>query len=204
MAYRARWFRFLGMMIIGTTLLSVQAARAATLDTNKILAAYKNSEFELVPGYAEPFTKGKASFSRAESLFVYKYLGVVSAHNDKSKDNAMLFFHHMLQMDPCVTLENMVVSEKVERILGEARKKVAACELKSGAASGTAQVAGSGASSAALTPTEEEGKKAKRKPIDPVWYWVAGGAVVAGAGITAALVLMPEEKEGTTYVISGK
>jgi hypothetical protein len=123
-------------------------------------------------------------------------------------------------MLPSAELVDMYVSDEVDRIFDRVRKEFKMRQKNFGVdtalislpdkapaaqpASATAGTGGSPASGTGKPAPEPASASAERKGLDPIWYWVAGGAVVAGAGLAAILLMQPDApSDGKTYVISG-
>src|SRR4051794_39614009 len=69
---------------------SVTASTNA-LDTAKIHAAYLEGDFDQATRGLEAYIKTKLPMSHAESVFVYKHLGVMYAANQKTRDKGKYY-----------------------------------------------------------------------------------------------------------------
>jgi hypothetical protein len=120
----------------------------------------------------------------------------------------------LLEMLPSAELVDMYVSDEVDRIFDRVRKEfkmrqknfgvdTALISLPDKAPASPAAASAAGHAGDQSKPEPANAAAEKRK-VDPIWYWVAGGAVVAGAGLAAVLLMQPDApSEGKTYVISG-
>ncbi len=210
MTERTRLGGFWGLLI-ASLIFHLSIASAATVDQNAIHNAYNEGDFDAVLKLTEQFTGGKETYSRADSVYVCKHLAVVYSANPKTREKGKFYMYRMLEMLPSAELVDMYVSDEVDRIFDKVRKEFKMRQKnfgvdttlislpEKGAAAGTA-----GEASAATPAAERPKSGAQGRKTDPIWYWVAGGAVLAGAGIAAIVLMQPDEREGKTYVISGK
>lgn len=184
---------------------------AASVDQKAIHHAYNEGDFDAVIKLTQQFTNGKGNFSRADSLFVFKHLSVVYTANPETREKGKFYMYRMLEMFPSAELVEMYVSDDVDRIFEKVRKEFMLRQKNFGVDTTLISLpakepagAGLNGASAAAPTSKPAATPNKGKGIDPVWYWVAGGAVIAGAGIATVLLMQPDEAEGKTYVISGE
>jgi hypothetical protein len=210
------WIACLLLMLAG----GVQAASPIPaspdkLDQAGIHAAYNEGDFDKVVKIISDFTAKKPQTSRADSIFIAKHLAVVYSANPQTREKGKYYMYRMLEMMPSAELVDMFVSDEVDRIFERVRKEFMVRQQNFGVDSAqvalpnrpqTGPQAGSQSGVQAAQPgvatTEPQKKKGKQEGIDPVWWWVAGGAVALGAGITAAIVMsQPETEKGPNYVV---
>ena len=196
-------------ILIAWLILQPAIAIAASIDQEAIHHAYTEGDFDAVLKLTGPFTNGNGSFSRSDSVFVFKHLAVVYTANPKTREKGKYYMYRMLEMLPSAELVDMFVSDEVDRIFDKVRKEFKMRQKNFGVDTALISLPekapAAGLSAAAATPAPGTGPadaKPKRKGVDPMWYWVAGGAVAAGAGLAAVLLMQPDEAEGKTYVIS--
>jgi hypothetical protein len=135
---------------------------------------------------------------------------VVYSANPKTREKGKFYMYRLLEMLPSAELVDMYVSDEVDRLFDKVRKDFTSRQKNFGVdttlISLPARQPGPKASISESKPVPApEAPKAenKKKRIDPVWFWVAGGGVVVGAGIAAILLMQPDAGNGKTYVISG-
>lgn len=189
-------------------------AVAESVDQEAIHHAYNEGDFDAVLKLTSPFTNGKGAFSRSDSVFVFKHLAVVYTANPKTREKGKFYMYRLLEMVPSAELVDMFVSDEVDRIFDKVRKEFKMRQKNFGVdttlislpekspAAGTATAAAAPAPAPAPAPQPAKAGK-KEKKIDPIWFWVAGGAAVAGAGIATILLMQDDAPAGKTYVISG-
>lgn len=187
-------------------------AAIATIDQKAIHHAYNEGDFDAVIKLTNPFTNGNQTFSRADSLFVFKHLAVVYTANPATREKGKFFMYRMLEMLPSAELVEMYVSDDVDRIFDKVRKEFMMRQKNFGV--DTTQIhlpekqpasrVAAGSTESSSTASESPSARSKSKGVDPVWYWVAGGAVIAGVSIATVMLMQPDEAEGKTYVITGE
>lgn len=207
MARQTRMGGFWGLLIVWLAVHPAIAA-AATLDQKAIHHAYNEGDFDAVIKLTNPFTSGNETFARSDSLFVFKHLAVVFTANPATREKGKFYMYRMLEMLPSAELVEMYVSDDVDRIFDKVRKEFMTRQKNFGVDTTQIHLPEKGSAARPLADASAPGSdsakaKPKRKGIDPIWYWVAGGAAVAGAGIAAVILMQPDEAEGKTYVISG-
>jgi hypothetical protein len=187
------------------------AAPAASLDQEAIHNTYNEGDFDAVIKLTEAFTKGNGGFTRSDSVFVFKHLAVVYTANPKTREKGKFYMYRLLEMLPSAELVDMYVSDEVDRIFDKVRKEFKMSQKNFGV--DTALISLPEKQSAARSPAAAAAPASAPQPAkaesgktgtNRVWFWVAGGAVVAGAGIATVLLMQSDDApEGKTYVISG-
>ncbi len=185
-------------------------AAAASIDQDAIHHAYNEGDFDAVLKLTDPFTNGKGTYTRQDSAFVFKHLAVVYSANPKTREKGKFYMYRLLEMLPSAELVDMYVSDEVDRLFDKVRKDFTSRQKNFGVDTTLIslperQPGAKPAVSAAkpVPPPEAPKAETRKKRIDPVWYWVAGGGVVVSAGIAAVLLMQPDAGNGKTYVISG-
>jgi hypothetical protein len=204
-----------GALLIAWLVVQPAIAIAASIDLEAIHNTYNEGDFDAVIKLTDAFTKGNGSYTRSDSAFVFKHLAVVYTANPKTREKGKFYMYRMLEMLPSAELVDMFVSDEVDRIFDKVRKEFMTRQKNFGVdttlislpGKGTAGGSAAGASAAGASTSVPASKPAKavseKAGKHPIWYWVAGGAVAAGAGIATVLLLQPDGSEGKTYVISG-
>jgi hypothetical protein len=184
-------------------------AVAATIDLNAVHNAYNDGDFDAVIKLTDPFTNGKGTFTRSDSAFVIKHLAVVYCANPKTREKGKFYMYRLLEMLPSAELVDMYVSDEVDRLFDKVRKDFKTRQKNFGVDTTLISfpekepAPKASVASQAAPPPDPPKKVAGKKRIDPIWFWVAGGGVVVGAGIATILLMQSDSPEGKTYVISG-
>lgn len=200
-----------GFWVLLIAWLAIQPANAtaAMVDQEAIHNTYNEGDFDAVIKLTEAFTKGNGSFTRSDSVFVFKHLAVVYTANPKTREKGKFYMYRLLEMLPSAELVDMYVSDEVDRIFDKVRKEFKMSQKNFGVDTTLISLPekqpAARTSGAAAEPVKSapEKKAAGAKGTKTVWFWVAGGAVVAGAGIATVLLMQSDAPEGKTYVISG-
>jgi hypothetical protein len=97
-------------------------------------SSYLEGDFEKVKSLLEgkPFKDPKITLSQSDSAFRWKYLGVIYASDGNTRERGRGFLFKMLQIDSCGSLAGLFVSESVENILREERKRLVSLRLGDG------------------------------------------------------------------------
>lgn len=187
------------------------AAATAKLDQAAIASAYNDGDFDKVVKIINDFTLQNPKTSRADSIFISKHLAVVYSANPQTREKGKYYMYRLLEMMPSAELVDMFVSDEVDRIFEKVRKEFMVRQQNFGVdsthvalpnrpATGDQPAAAASTSAPASAPAQKSASSSGS--IDPVWWWVAGGAVALGAGITAAIILsQPETEPGPVYVV---
>jgi tetratricopeptide (TPR) repeat protein len=77
---------------------------------------YGDGDFDPAIAILEDFQKTNATFSREESLMVYKYLGVMYCADQGSREKGKSYFYKLLKIEPEAKILDMYVSIVVQDI----------------------------------------------------------------------------------------
>ncbi len=185
------------------------------LDQKAIHSEYNDGDFDKVVKTLEAFLARNSTYSRSDSVFVAKHLAVVYSANPQTREKGKYHMYRLLEMVPSAELVDMFVSDEVDRIFDKVRKEFVlrqknfgvdssqmalpdrpiANETKTGMAAASSQ-------SNTPAPKSSQETKVSQRGVDPIWWWVAGGVVALGAGITAAVIMSQPEEEATVYEVA--
>jgi hypothetical protein len=187
-------------------------ARPAALPKQRIESVYRNGDIDSVIFYLKQGREKPMFLDKSDSVLAFKYLGIIYATDKDRREKGRYYFNQMLRLDPGASITELLPGESARAIYKEVREEF--FELNPGLArpSETAAASREPASTAGQAPTsaaEDEEEHSALPPSTPltapvkaikparshaVWWWVAGGAFVAGAaGITVALLDGPVE-----------
>jgi hypothetical protein len=192
-----------------------KAISSAELDQNAIHSQYNDGDFDKVVKTIETFVSAHPTYSRPDSIFVAKHLAVVYSANPATREKGKYYMYRLLELVPSSELVDMFVSDEVDRIFDKVRKEFVLRQRNFGVDStqmalpnrphsDSSRAASTVAATTTVPSHNSNNTQAKtrisQKGIDPLWWWVAGGALVLGAGITAAVVLsQPDTEAGPVY-----
>ncbi len=183
---------------VGTT------ARPAPLPKQHIESVYRNGDIDSVIFYLKQGREKPMFLDKDDSVLAFKYLGIIYATDKDKREKGRYYFNQMLRLDPGASITELLPGESARTIFKEVREEF--FELNPTAARKPAPVAASRASSPAdVAAADADDEKPGLPPATPlaapaatvkpgrshaVWWWVAGGAFLAGAaGITVVAVL---------------
>ncbi len=94
----------------------VKGPAAAPLNQTLVKKYYSDGDFDPATTLLEDFQKSHATFSREESLMVYKYLGVMYCADQGTREKGKNYFYKLLKIDPDAKILDMYVSIVVQDI----------------------------------------------------------------------------------------
>ncbi|MBF0431214.1 MAG: hypothetical protein HQK83_08055 [Fibrobacteria bacterium] len=166
-----------------------------TLNKEEIKAQYFEGEFETVKSALEMFRKNMDGASREDSIFLYKYLAVIYAADDNTKDKSESYMYQLLKLAPSAELLDMYISDTIQAIFNKVRSEYVARERYLNRDKSPAPAPASSVQtkkSVTPPPTSTANKKSKSSSSlksSKKWiWWTAGGVVLAGA-VTGFLLL---------------
>ena len=192
---------------------SAQSASDA-LDQKRIHADYNEGNFERVVSTLEGFMSRNKTYSLEDSIFIAKHLAVVYSANPETREKGKYYMFRLLAMVPSAKLIDMFVSDEIDRIFDKVREEFLARQKSFGvdstqmslpAKSPVNQPAMAAKKDAAPDPAPRpagrEGNGGSRRNAKPIFF-VAGGAAIVAAGVTAYLMMSDSPKQSEkTYDI---
>lgn len=198
---------------------SAKPAAAATrpIDRNEVLSLYMSGEFETLVALLENIRHERQLRDREDSVFIFKFLGVIYGADDHTKRKAESFLYKMLELDPNQDLSSLGVGDSVEAIFervrshfaklgadtGSARSRPAQPATPVAAASGVkaAEPAAPAPSAGSATPVSaaEPVATSDRKRV-PTWMWAAGGG--AAAAVVVGFLVLNHQPDPHVHAIS--
>jgi hypothetical protein len=199
-----------------------------TINKKEVNELYNAGEFDQIIALLETMRRERGLRDKDDSIFIYKYLGVVYGADMATRRKAESFLYQMLKLDPKQDLVDLEVGDAILNIFQEVRKRY---ERTSGdttspeerqrihkslkaygypidstgknlirvSSDSSSKVAGSGTS----TPTSSQsstGAASSNLDNERTWMWVAGGAAaVTLAGVATLLLLSEPEVKTKTY-----
>ena len=164
-----------------------------------------SGEFETLVALLENVRRERRLRDKEDSVFIYKFLGVIYGSNDGTRKKAEAFLYQMLKLQPQEDLSALGVGDSVEAIFERVRLRFNKAHEDSLAALGIhptiveAKVAPAPAPAPVSTPTQSAnaadfGPRAKpeKKRGFPKWVWMTGGGVVAAGAVTGIILVSQE------------
>jgi hypothetical protein len=132
-------------------------AAEAGLDQERIHALYYSGKPDTAAFLIETFIGSHSGYSRNDSLFIAKYMGVIYSADPAKKESGLRFLDQWLNLDPSADIKDMFASDDVDSLFNRMKREKY---------------------SAVASPPQPWDRKAIRP-----WVWVAmGGGVAASLG----------------------
>ncbi len=180
------------------------------VDKKAIKELYYQGDFEPLISLLESLRSQRRIRDREDSVFIFKYLGVLYGADTTTRRQAEAFLYQMLKLDPASGLEELMVSDEIVTLFREVKRRYLkrhpfpleslpppdGLERDSAlaAGNGSAQADSGAIASAAPKPLEPKSKASSSPgPLGiATWKWVAGGAVVAAAAVGTVILVNQE------------
>ena len=175
---------------------------AASLDKDVIQSLYQEGDFEQLVALLENIRRERQMRNREDSIFIYKYLGVIYGADEVTKKKAESFLYQMLKLDPGQNLSRLSVGDSIEAIFSRVRMRFEEQEgvhIARQSAKDSAKLTGNNAS---LTPTSPKVSSSQSKS-NKTWLWVAGGAAAAATITGIVLYAGSSNAKSKTNTIDG-
>ena len=150
---------------------AASAAKPATpaLDTVQARKLYMGSDFEEAIGILEAGLKGPRTLSRADSAFIYKYLGVMYSAKYESRELGKRYLYQLLQVDPSARINDMFASDAIYMIFKNVQDEYSAMHPQP-----------SGNPNPPPPPLPPKPHDPKTHVSHAAWYWAGAGAIAVG------------------------
>ena len=95
----------------------------AGFNKSEIQARYFNGEFEPLISLLEHLRYQRRLQDKEDSLFIFKYLGVVYGADEATRQKAESFMYAMLKLNPGADLTDMGVGDNIENLFKKVRER---------------------------------------------------------------------------------
>jgi hypothetical protein len=176
------------------------------LDTVRIHQAYLDGDFDLAIDMVEAGRKHGGPFTHADSVFIYKHLGVMYAARNETRELGKQNMMKLLQTEPTARIMDMYASDMIYMIFKNIQDEFEVYQAKLSRAKGHVQGSngnGSASSSTVDVPdaTEERGgkppkenKASAEKHGSRAWIGWTAAALAAAGGVTLYVLMADEPK----------
>ncbi len=182
------------------------ASSSDRLDQKTIHAQYNEGNFEKVVAVLEGFMSTHPSYAFEDSVFIAKHLAVVYTANPDTREKGKYYMYRLLALLPSAKLVDMYVSDEIDRIFDKVREEfvtrqrgfgvdTARIALPGRDAGANGKDAGKNSGQSAGPAVRKAGKKESHTGL-----WVAGGAAVALAGLSAVYFIHMGEEPASDKV----
>lgn len=172
------------------------AAKAAkpVLDTAHIHSIYLDGDFDQAIRLLDGALKGKRALTHADSVFIFKHLGVIYAATPSTREKGRYYMLQLISIEPTAKILDMYASDMIYLIFRNVQEEF---ENKYGRSIASAPAPDTVPASHPEPPKDSVPAKAPEKAGHGTAYWVAGGAAVAVgvAGLVYILLDNPEPKK---------
>lgn len=171
------------------------------LDKNLAQNLYQEGDFEQLVKLLENIRRERQMRNRDDSVFIYKYLGVIYGADEVTKKKAESFLYQMLKISPEENLSRLGVGDSIEAIFRRVRSRF---EEQEGVKTNHSNPA---FDSAIALQKRNEAKKVpgtstsltNQNNSSKMWMWIAGGTAAA-ATITGIVLYSTGGTETKTQV----
>jgi hypothetical protein len=167
---------------------SPKIAKVEVLNRTWVENTYKNGDLDAVKFRLQGILKSRQTLSRSDSIFVYKYVSVVTAADAENKHIAKDYMYKLLSIQPNVDIIDLYVSESITQLFQDVKKEFHA---RMAYVSQKDTIENSNSKPIGLRPKEKpHASKPKNgnNSLVPsksyaIWYWTAAGLAVTGSAI---------------------
>ncbi len=155
---------FLSLYLLCGFTVSYADSNTGDLDTALIRKHYQDGDFDKTIPILESVLKSKQSLSRRDSVFTFKYLGVMYLAGESTREKGKYFLVQMLHVDPAERIADMYPSDNIYATFQTILTEFNASQGKPNSGSNSSN--------------EKMGARKK------TYYWIGSAAIVAGIGVT--------------------
>ncbi len=180
---------------------SSSSSASDKLDQKKIHAEYNDGNFEKVLNTLETFMAAHKSYSLDDSVFIAKHLAVVYTANPSTREKGKYYMFRLLTLVPSAKLVDMFVSDEIDRIFDKVREEFMARQRSFGVDTTRMVLPQKGSNGSRGNDKSQSDNSSDKAPVatttsssgSHTGFWVAGGAAVAVAGLSAAYFLLQND-----------
>jgi hypothetical protein len=176
------------------------ASKGKAVDRNEVLGLYMEGDFETLVALLENIRRERQLRDREDSIFIYKFLGVIYGADERTKRKAESFLYQMLELDPNEDLSALGVGESVQKIFERVRTRVKVDTTRiakpAPVVETPAPVAAAPAPAAPAPVAASEGRERRV----PTWVWYASGG--AAAALVVSLIVLNQTPSPHVHAIS--
>jgi hypothetical protein len=169
-------------------------AAKPVMDTAKLHATYLDGDFDQAIHTMESALKSKKPLTHADSVFIFKHLGVMYAATPATREKGRYYMAQLIYIEPTAKILDMYASDMIYLIFRNVQEEFESKHpgyTKPVAAVDTASkpVAAAPAPASTAAPATSAPSSKSR-----TMYWVTGGAVVAAGTVGLLFVLLDDPK----------
>lgn len=172
------------------------AQSGGSLDTGLVRDYYQDGDFERAIPILEYLLKSNASLSHADSVFIFKHLGVMYAAGENTRERGKYFMLQLLHIEPTARIMDMYASDMIYMIFRNIQEEYFLTRARLDRAEGhvTGNQARHRDGQPKPAPTRRDAVKtgSSRQAL----YWIGAVTALAGAGV-ATYVLTQDQPVAT-------
>lgn len=149
------------------------------MDTTAIHSAYQEGDFESVLKSIEGFWSSQTQKSRSDSLFAFRYLGVVYAANAKTLELGKTYLRQLVETDPKSSITDMYVSDAIYLMFRNELELYRKKHPESPSKSAFSEEQGAPIATQNTVNEDKDSSKVGNKSV----IWIAGGVALAASTV---------------------
>lgn len=175
------------------------AGSAMALDTAKLHATYLDGDFDKAIQAMEAALKSKRKMSHADSVFIFKHLGVMYAATPATREKGRYYMAQLIYVEPTAKILDMYASDMIYLIFRNVQEEFEHKhpQVAAPAADTSKPVAAAAGPTTVPVASSARPSGSKSKTL----YWVTGGAVVAAGAVGLLIVLLDDPKPRTHQIV---
>jgi hypothetical protein len=168
------------------------------MDTTKVHEQYLEGDFDAAIRTLEAQLKSGKAMTHAESVFVYKHMGVMYAAQKSTQEKGKHYMHQLIAIEPTAKILDMYASDMIHLIFRNVQEEfeVKRARLQPAADTTAAAPAPEPAPQPAAPVAETKGKGSNK-----TLFMAAAGAAVAVGALTLFLVLGDDDPKTTVVTV---
>lgn len=184
---------------IGFLFAFTNSLNASELDRPALEHTYREGEFESLVKQILDFQKKNTTYSRKDSLFIARHLGVVYAANPATREKGKYYMHQILALNLEDNLVDLFVSDEILKTFDGVKNEFITARAASGKPLNEMDLDKIRGMTLQDPPNEKRaygnygGKIENEKDGNGIW-WVTGGVAAASVIGVAAYVVMSSQE----------
>lgn len=186
----------------GAATASTSPSAAPTVDSVKVHQLYLEGEFDAAIAILEGNLKETRQYSRGDSAFIFKHLGVMYAANIDTREKGKHYMHRLLLVEPTARIMDMYASDMIYMIFKNIKEEY---EQSKGSRAAPRQYADNDdakpdmqpGGNKADTPPRRQASAGPSSGNGKKWLWAGVAAATVAAGVGAYVLMTEEEPQPT-------
>jgi len=168
------------------------SAPSSPLDTAKVRALYVDGDFDIAIDQIETSLRTRSGFSREDSVFMFKHLGVMYAAKYETREKGKRYMLRLLEVEPTARILDMYASDMIYMIFKNIQDEFEASRrtlTRSDSTLGEGPEKGQKEKPASQAMTPDQNRKTNSS-----FVWVGATVAVAAAAAGTWYILAFEPK----------